>query len=98
VERADLWALSDDELFSLIETLDAGCHARCELATALEELFRRIRAETAPGERPCVEAAIGRLRRAFSQDEDGDGPQDAGVREPRRPPPDVNAGTVRLAA
>ncbi|MEA2219306.1 MAG: hypothetical protein QOJ35_1932 [Solirubrobacteraceae bacterium] len=100
VERADLWALSDDELFALIETLDAGCHERRELVAAVEELFRRIRAEAAPSERSSVEAAIDRLRGAFGQDgdDDDDGPQAAGVREPRRPPPDFNAGTLHLAS
>lgn len=37
VERADLWSLSDDELFGLIETLDAGDERR-EPGVALEEL------------------------------------------------------------
>jgi hypothetical protein len=96
VERADLGALSDDELFALIETLDAGCHERCELLAALEQLFRRIRADAAPSERSVGEAAIDRLRRAFSDDDDDDGPEGAGVREPRRPPPESNTGTLHL--
>jgi hypothetical protein len=96
VDSAELSKVTDDELIALIATLDAGGHARGELGVVMEELFRRIRADAAPGERSSVEAAIVRLKWIFSHDDDG--PAAGGVREPRQPPPDFDAGAVRLAS
>ena len=96
MDPAELAKLTDGELIEMIERLDAGGPDRGELGTFLEELFRRIRADAAPEERSSVEAAIDRLRRIFSDDDDG--PTAGGVREPRRPPPDFDAGTVQLAS
>jgi hypothetical protein len=96
VDPAELSKLTDGELIEMIEGLDAGGHDRGELDAFLEELFRRIRVDAAPGERSSVEAAIARLKRIFSEDDGG--PAAGGVREPRRPPPDFDAGTVYLAS
>lgn len=52
----------DHELIELIETLDTRGHDRGELGAVLEEVFRRIRADAAPGERSSVEAATARLK------------------------------------
>jgi hypothetical protein len=97
VDAGTLEALTDGELIELIERLDYAGHDRDDLVAALDELFRRIRAEAEPGERPSVEAAIARLKRLFS-DEDDDAPAGGGVREPRRPPPDFDVGAVHLAS
>ena len=59
VDPAELAKLTDGELIEMIERLDAGGHDRGELDAFLEELFRRIRADAAPGERSSVEAAVG---------------------------------------
>jgi hypothetical protein len=96
VDPAELLRVTDDQLIETIARLDAGGHDRDELGAALEELFRRIRVEAAPGDRSSVEAAIARLRRIFAEDDDG--PTAGGVREPRRPPPDFDAGAVHLAS
>lgn len=98
MDPAELSKLTDNQLIEMIERLDAGGHDRGELGAFLEELFRRIRAEATPGERSSVEAAIARLKWIFSDDDDDDGPAAGGVREPRRPPPDFDAGTVQLAS
>jgi hypothetical protein len=92
----ELEELTDGELIVLIERLDARADGRGELAAALDELFRRIRAEAAPGERLLVEAAIARLTWLFSDDDDS--PDVGGVREPRRPPPHFGASSVHLAS
>jgi hypothetical protein len=96
VDAAELKEFTDGELIALIERLDTRGHGRGELVAALDELFRRIRAEAAPGERLLVEAAITRLKWLFGDDEDG--PEDGGVREPRRPPPHLGASSVHLAS
>jgi hypothetical protein len=98
VDAADLREFSDDELIALIERLDTDGHDHGELVTALDELFRRIRAEAEPDERSYVEEAITRLKSTFGHDGDDHGPDVCGVREPRRPPPSFDASTVRLAS
>ena len=68
------------------------------LTRFLEELFRRIRADAAPGERSSAEAAITRLKRIFGEDDDDAGPAAGGG--PRAAPtaPDFDAGTIYLAS
>ena len=90
VDAAEAAELNDDELIALIETRDD----RGESDAALDELFRRIRAEVTPGERSSVEAAIARLKTILSHDDDDDGPDVGGVREPRRPPPEFHTSTA----
>lgn len=94
----DLGRCSDDELFAPIERLDQPGHDRGGLAAAVQELFRRLRAEAAPDGLPYIEVAIAHLRRTFSQSDDDDGPELDGVREPRRLPPGIDTSTVRLAS
>ena len=94
MDPAELRKLTDDQLIETIERLDAGGHDRAGLGALLEELFRRIRAEAAPGEHASVEKAITRLKRIYGDDGDDDG----GVREPRRPPPHFDGGTIHLAS
>jgi hypothetical protein len=96
VDAAELEELTDGELITLIERLDYAGHDRGDLVAALDELFRRIRAEAAPGDRLSAEAAIARLASLFGDGDDG--PDVGGVREPRRPPPDFDAGSIHLAS
>jgi hypothetical protein len=93
-----LWSLSDDDLLALIVRLDAPGQDRRLRAAALNELVRRLRAEAAPDELSYVEGAIDHLTQTFSRVDDDEGPMLGGVREPRRPPPDFDVGTVRLAS
>ena len=98
MDAAKLEELTDGELITLIERLDYAGHDRGDLVAALDELFRRIRAEAAPGDRSSAEAAIARLAALFGDEDDDDGPDVGGVREPRRPPPGFDAGTIHLAS
>jgi hypothetical protein len=56
-----------------------------------------MRLGVAPDEQAYVGEVVEFRVRTFNQD-DADGPQTGGVREPPRPPPDFDAGTLRLAS
>jgi hypothetical protein len=88
----ELRLLTEDELFAHIESLD---DAGEPVHQALEELFRRLREQAMPEDRGDVERVIRFVRSAFGDDE-GDGSDDVGVREPRRPAPKSgSAGAAR---
>lgn len=97
MEERSLHELTDDELIARVRRLDAIRHPG--LDEALEELFRRMRAEAPEEQAGYVEAVIARLRWTFDQDADDDpGAGGAGVREPRRPRPGGGTGSIRLAS
>jgi hypothetical protein len=86
--------LGDEQLVAYIEWLSHHGEDREGLEGALDELFNRIRDDARPGERDDAEKAITQLRRIFTEDDD-DGPDVLGVREPRRPSP--HAGDAATA-
>ena len=86
VAFVELRDLSDEALVELLESSPDD--------DALEELFRRIRAEAKPEKRAYVEAVIARLRSSFAPEDDEDGPGTAGVREPRRPSPQAGSAAA----
>ena len=87
-------SLGHEHLVAYVEWLSRHGD-RDELEAALDELFARIRDDIRPGEREDTEKAIARLRRIFTEEDDDDGPDSLGVREPRRPSP--HAGDAAAA-
>ena len=92
--------MSDEQLVERVESLQGAGPGSAALWEALDEVFRRMRAEARPEKRAYVEAVINRLTWTFSQrDDDEDSPGGNGVREPRRPasPSGSAAATAALA-
>lgn len=86
----EFWSLTDDELIDRIESCDrAGRRAARD--AALEELFTRLREQPPRDDPGAVERVIGYVRSAFAGD---DGPESAGVREPRRPAPQAGGASA----
>ena len=88
-------SLNDEHLVAYVEWLSRRGD-RDELEAALDELFARIRDDIRPGEREKTEKAIVRLRRIFTGQDDDEGPDVLGVREPRRPPPHAGDAAAAL--
>jgi hypothetical protein len=97
----ELLGLSDEELVARVEALAHAGPDSQALWDALQEVFRRMRAEAEPEKLAYVEAVIRRLTWTFSQRDDdddaGEGPGGAGVREPRRPAPSGGRGAAEAA-
>ncbi|MGI8424627.1 MAG: hypothetical protein ACR2NO_11065 [Chloroflexota bacterium] len=88
--------LTDDGLIARIESLDDG-RDREALDAALDELFRRLRYEAAPEDLDYVRAVIDHLASMYRQsDDDEDGSDSIGVREPRRPAPQAGNASVAI--
>jgi hypothetical protein len=97
----DLRRSSDKELVEHVESLSGSGPDNEALWEALDEVFRRMRAEAPPEKLAYVEAVIRRLTWSFSQrDDDEDGgspPGTGGVREPRRPAPTAGGAAAEAA-
>jgi hypothetical protein len=98
----ELARLSDEELVERVEALSRAGPGSEALWRALDEVFRRMRAEAELEKLAYVEAVIRRLTWTFSQRDDeeddaGEPPSAAGVREPRRPAPSGGQGTAEAA-
>jgi hypothetical protein len=93
----ELWSLTEDELLDRIDSCDRDGW-RVARDAALEELFARLREQPPPEDPGAVERVIAYIRSAFAGDDaDDDGPGSAGVREPRRPPPQSDGASAWIA-